>query len=107
MRDALATALRVVPLLAVLGLGLHGLLSDNHPFWPLAVAIVVLPWLPLPGAPRRGGGIAYLAFLVASVAAVAVVFFGEDRYHMVATPGLCLLAACALRRPEEAPAEPK
>lgn len=93
-----------LPLLAVLGLGLHGLLSDTHPFWPLALAIVFVPLLPLPGAPRRGGGIAYLAFLVASVAVVAVVFFGEDRYHMVATPALCLLAACALRRPEEAPA---
>jgi hypothetical protein len=27
------------------------------------------------------------------------VFFGEDRYHMVATPVLCLLAAAALRGP--------
>jgi hypothetical protein len=25
---------------------------------------------------------------------------GEDRYHMVVTPALCILAAAALRRPE-------
>jgi hypothetical protein len=48
--------------------------------------------------------IGYLAFVVASVAATHAVFFGEDRYHMVATPALCILAAAALRRPD-APAE--
>ncbi len=90
-----------LPLAVVVGLGLHGLLSDFHPFWPLAAAICLLPLLPLPGAPPRGGPMAYLTSLVASVALVAVVFFGEDRYHMVATPALCLLAACALRRQGE------
>jgi hypothetical protein len=30
------------------------------------------------------------------------VFFGEDRYHMVVTPVLALMAAAALRRPATA-----
>ncbi|KYF64069.1 hypothetical protein BE04_22975, partial [Sorangium cellulosum] len=50
------------------------------------------------------GVVGYLAFAVASVALTHAVFFGEDRYHMVVTPALCILAACALRRGEAAPA---
>jgi hypothetical protein len=50
--------------------------------------------------------IGYLAFVVASVAATHAVFFGEDRYHLVATPALCILAAAALRRPEALAARP-
>ena len=34
------------------------------------------------------------------------VFFGEDRYHMVVTPALCVLAACALR-PRDGAAPPE
>jgi 4-amino-4-deoxy-L-arabinose transferase-like glycosyltransferase len=84
-------------LLLVLGLVARGVLADAHPFWPLAVVIPLLAALPLPGAPPRAGAIGYLAFAVASVALTHVIFFGEDRYHMVATPALCVLAACALR----------
>jgi hypothetical protein len=79
----------------------YGILSDTHPFWPLAVTIPVLSALPLPGAPARGGVIGYLAFAVAAVALTHIVFFGEDRYHVVVTPALCLLGACSLRRPGE------
>jgi hypothetical protein len=46
---------------------------------------------------------------VASVIVTHAVFFGEDRYHLVATPFLALLAACALRRPgneKDTPVEP-
>lgn len=87
-------------LLLVVCLALLGLLSDTHPFWPLALAAALLPALRLPATAeqgRPGGVIAYLAFLLGSVAAVSIVFFGEDRYHMVASPAICLLAACALR----------
>jgi hypothetical protein len=79
-----------------------GIFSDLHRAWPLAVLLPVVAALPLPGRPRNGGVIAYLAFAVASVAATHAVFFGEDRYHMVITPALCLLAACALRPPAPA-----
>jgi Dolichyl-phosphate-mannose-protein mannosyltransferase len=88
-------------LLLVLGLVVLGLAADTHPVWPLAVAAALLPALPLSSPERRGGVIAYSAFLVGTVAVVSIVFFGEDRYHMVASPAMCLLAACALRRPAE------
>jgi hypothetical protein len=35
--------------------------------------------------------------LLATTALAHAVFFGEDRYHVVATPVLCLLAAAAFR----------
>jgi hypothetical protein len=44
-----------------------------------------------------------LAFAVASVALTHATFFGVVRYHMVVTPALCLLAACALRLPRAEP----
>jgi hypothetical protein len=96
---------QLAALLAVLGLALHGMYSDAHPFWPLAVAIVVLGVLPLPGAPSRGGVVGYLVFSVASVAITHAIFFGEDRYHLVITPALCVLAACGLRRSDERPVQ--
>jgi hypothetical protein len=87
-------------LLALVGaLAARGLLSDLHPAWPLAIAIPIVAALPLPGRPANGGVVGYLAFAIASVALTHAIFFGEDRYHMVITPALCVLAACALRRP--------
>jgi hypothetical protein len=83
----------------VLGLAAFGVWSDTHPFWPLAVLLPVVALLPIPGAPKRGGVVGYLVFAVFSVALTHVVFFGEDRYHVVITPVLCLLAAFALRSP--------
>ncbi|WP_437590599.1 glycosyltransferase family 39 protein [Sorangium sp. So ce1000] len=93
---------QLLALAAVLGLIAWGVLGDGHAFWPLAVAIPLIAALPLPGRPANGGVVGYLAFAVASVALTHAVFFGEDRYHMVVTPALCILAACALRRGETA-----
>ena len=93
-----ARALEAGLALVVIALGLRGLFADEHPAWPLAVIIPALALVPRPGAPRNGGVIGYLAFAVASVAVTHAVFFGEDRYHMVVTPMLCLLAAGALRK---------
>ncbi|WP_437279443.1 glycosyltransferase family 39 protein [Sorangium sp. So ce375] len=95
---------QAIALAAVLGLVALGVLGDGHAFWPLAVAIPLIAALPLPGRPANGGVVGYLAFAVASVALTHAVFFGEDRYHMVVTPALCILAACALRRGEAATA---
>jgi hypothetical protein len=75
--------------------------SPEHPFWPLVVAIPILLALPLPGRPRTGGVIGLSALAIVTVCLTHAVFFGEDRYHMVLTPLLCLLAACALRRARE------
>lgn len=80
-------------------LAARGLWMDTHPAWPLAVLIPLAAWLPLPGRPANGGAVGYAAFAVATVALTHAAFFGEDRYHMVITPALCLLAACAFRAP--------
>jgi hypothetical protein len=87
-------ALVAVALFVVLSLS-----SDPKPFWPLAVAIPLLAFARLPGSPPLTGLVAYLGFAVASVCVTHAIFFGEDRYHIVVTPVLCLLAACALGRP--------
>jgi 4-amino-4-deoxy-L-arabinose transferase-like glycosyltransferase len=55
--------------------------ADTPVFWPLAVFVAVVPWLPFSGRPD----------------VAHAVFFGEDRYHLVVTPVLALLAAGALR----------
>jgi 4-amino-4-deoxy-L-arabinose transferase-like glycosyltransferase len=102
----LAALTQIAALLLVLGFAFYGAYSDQHPFWPLAIVLVVLGALPLPGAPRRTGVIGYLVFAVASVALTHAIFFGEDRYHLVITPAVCVLAASALRRSDERPAEP-
>lgn len=104
-RGFLAFFSQFAALALVVALALHGLRSDIHPFWPLAIVLVVLGALPLPGSPRRTGVIGYLVFAVASVALTHAIFFGEDRYHLVITPALCVLAASALRRPDERVAE--
>jgi len=97
--------LQLGALVLVLALALYGMQSDLHPFWPLAIVLVVLCALPLAGAPPRGGVVGYLVFAVASVAITHAIFFGEDRYHLVITPALCVLAASALRRLDERSAE--
>ncbi|MBW2523734.1 MAG: hypothetical protein JRI23_06140, partial [Deltaproteobacteria bacterium] len=87
---------------AVGALGLVAVEDPTHPAWPLAVAIPTLAALRLPGAPRLGGPLAYACWTIATVCLTHALFFGEDRYHLVVTPLLCLLAACALRS-ENAP----
>jgi Dolichyl-phosphate-mannose-protein mannosyltransferase len=90
----------------VLLLARPALLGDLHRAWPLAVLLPAIAVLPLPGRPSNGGVVGFLAFAVASVAITHAVFFGEDRYHMVVTPALAILAACALRRPASEPSPP-
>ncbi|HVY45158.1 MAG TPA: hypothetical protein VHB21_04725, partial [Minicystis sp.] len=97
--DARARAVQLGLLVLVAAYAVFAFRSDEHPFWPLSVAIPLLAAAPLPGAPRRGGVMAYAAWAVASLVIIHVVFFGEDRYHVVATPLLALLAAAALRTP--------
>jgi hypothetical protein len=101
-RAWVADLVQLAVLLAVLGLTAVGILGTERFLWPLAVAIPVLAALPIPGAPARGGVLGYLAFAVATVCVTHAVFFGEDRYHIVTTPVICVLVACALRRPEGA-----
>ena len=70
-------------------------------FWPLALFVSIVPWLPLPGrAPWPPALVLPIALLGTTVITHAV-FFGEDRYHVVVTPVLCLLTAIAFRTPEK------
>lgn len=89
-------------LLAIaLTLGAGALLFDEPSAWPLALFVPLAAAAPLPGRPANGGVIGYWAAAVGTVVLTHAVFFGEDRYHMVVTPALCVLAACALREPGE------
>ncbi|HET7541190.1 MAG TPA: glycosyltransferase family 39 protein [Polyangiaceae bacterium] len=81
----------------VLGIAAYAALSDAHPFYLLAVLTPLLSVLPLPGRPAHGAAGGYLLSLLAITALTHVVFFGEDRYHLVVTPLLCVLAAAAFR----------
>jgi 4-amino-4-deoxy-L-arabinose transferase-like glycosyltransferase len=78
--------------------------SETPIFWPLAVFAAVVPWLPLPGHPPFSPALLLGVALLATTLVTHAVFFGEDRYHVVVTPVLAILAAAALRSPAAAPA---
>jgi len=90
----------------VLGCALYAALSDAHPFYLLAVLTPLAAALPIPGRPAQGAAGGYLLSLLAATALTHVVFFGEDRYHLVVTPLLCILAAAAWRLQGARPALP-
>ena len=91
-------------LLAGLALAAYAAFAADTPtFWPIVLVACALPWLPLPGRPERPPALLMAISLLATTALAHAVFFGEDRYHVVATPVLCLLAAAALRAPARAP----
>lgn len=72
-----------------------GFSADEPWVWPLALIAGIAPFV------RRDGlAMKLCGALVLTVAATAIVFFGEDRYHMVASPALCVLAAAGFRRAE-------
>jgi 4-amino-4-deoxy-L-arabinose transferase-like glycosyltransferase len=104
--DARARKGRMVQsaLLAGLALAAYAAFAAGTPtFWPIVLAACVLPWLPLPGRPSMPPALLMAVSLLATTVLTHAIFFGEDRYHMVATPVLCLLAAAALRTPAPAP----
>lgn len=86
-------------LLAVAGLSAYCFADDQHPFYLLALVTPLIALLRLPGRPAQGPvGACMLGWFLATTLTHAV-FFGDDRYHLVVTPALCILAAAALRRP--------
>ncbi|MES1179335.1 MAG: glycosyltransferase family 39 protein [Myxococcales bacterium] len=95
-RPAFFTQLALGALLV--GIGAYASLGDTHPFYVLAVLAPLIAAFPMiPGAPEQGPTGYYLLALLAATALTHVVFFGEDRYHLVVSPMLCILAAAALR----------
>ncbi len=81
----------------IAGLVAFAWFPDIPTFWPLAIVIPIAGLIPRPSAPYCGPVGAFVLVSVAVFVVTHVVFFGEDRYHMVLSPLLCLLAACALR----------
>ena len=88
-------------LLAIVGLATYAFADLRHPFFWLPTLLPLAALLPLPGRPRHGPVGRYLFALIAATALTHAVFFGDDRYHLVVTPVLCILAAAALRRDGE------
>src|SRR5690606_1830243 len=98
-----------VLLLLVLGYVIWCFTRTSPPFYVLAVLTPLLALVPLPGHPGwlpQGretsfigpGPAGYLLGLLAMTTLTHAVFFGDDRYHLVVTPALCILAAAAVRR---------
>jgi 4-amino-4-deoxy-L-arabinose transferase-like glycosyltransferase len=71
--------------------------SDRSPFYVLAVGIALLGWVGVPGSPPQGPVFRWALLSLLGTLLTHAVFFGEDRYHIVVTPMLCLLAAGAFR----------
>jgi 4-amino-4-deoxy-L-arabinose transferase-like glycosyltransferase len=72
--------------------------SGTPTFWPLVVLLSVVPWLPLPGRASWAPALLLPVALLGTTLVTHAVFFGEDRYHLVTTPVLCMMAAAAFRR---------
>ena len=85
-------------LAATIALAAWGLDRPEPSVWPLGVLACVLPFVPIPGRPKRTLAELGVAAIVLTTLLTHAVFFGEDRYHLVATPALLLLA-CGIARP--------
>jgi hypothetical protein len=70
---------------------------EEHAFYWLPALLPLVALLPLPGRPTLGPAGRYVLGLLAATTLTHCLFFGEDRYHLVVTPVLCLFAAGALR----------
>jgi hypothetical protein len=92
-------AWQIVPLIALLGFVAHAVLSEQPSLYWLAPLMALLSAVPWPGVAGRHGVERYLFATLAGTVLTSVIFFGEDRYHMVVSPILCILAAAALRAP--------
>jgi len=79
---------------------------DVPTFWPVAVFIATVPWLPVPGRPDVPPALLLGVALLATTVLTHAVFFGEDRYHVVVIPVLAMLAAGALRPRTELASSP-
>jgi hypothetical protein len=78
----------------VVGLSAFAWLGDVAHFFPLAVATSIF-WS------FSGPVVRWAQLSLFGTVMTHAVFFGEDRYHVVVTPMLCILAAGALRRHDE------
>ncbi len=70
--------------------------NDEHPFFVLVAALPLVAALQLPGSPAAGPAGRYAYALLFATTLTHAIFFGDDRYHLVISPVLCILAAAAL-----------
>jgi hypothetical protein len=92
------TVVQSALLAGVLLFAMYAAAGDEHPFWVIAAALPLLGLVPLPGAPPAPTVERFLLAFVFATTLTHAVFFGDDRYHLVVTPVLAILAASALRR---------
>lgn len=76
---------------------------DEHPLYWLILALLGVAIAPLPGRPYLSGLVGFCIGFVGLTALTHVFFFGDDRYHLVVSPLLCILFAAALRGPRSRP----
>ena len=101
--DPRKTSRGAATLQALLALGLFAaavwamFAREDTPFYVVPTVLPVVALLPLPGRPRLGPVVRGLLGLVAVTTLTHAVFFGDDRYHLVISPALCILAAAAWR----------
>jgi 4-amino-4-deoxy-L-arabinose transferase-like glycosyltransferase len=99
MRSARGAAMQSALLVIAAALGALAFTGGTPAFWPLAVFAAAVPWLPLPGRPAATPAWQLSAALLGTTILTHALFFGEDRYHIVVSPVLAMLAASALRPP--------
>lgn len=96
-RRRISAATQSVLLLSTAAYASYCYASPEHPFFALMVMTPLVAILPFPGRPSAGpcGRMLFALLLVTTL--THAIFFGEDRYHLVISPVLCVLAAGALR----------
>jgi hypothetical protein len=100
-RDTLPSLVQAALGLAIVLFGLWSALRDDlHPFFWIVTLLPVVALLPLPGSPGQGPVLRVLLGIVLVTTVTHAIFFGDDRYHLVLSPVLCVLAAAALRGSE-------
>lgn len=96
MRRRVSSRTQATLLLLLAGMISYSFASDDHPFFGLVLLTPVLSALPFPGRPELGPTGRFLQAALLLTTLTHAVFFGEDRYHIVVSPVLCILAAAAL-----------
>ncbi len=97
VKRPISSATQGVLLLSTVAYASYCYAIPTHPFFALMVMTPFLAILPFPGRPSMGPGGRVLFALLFATTLTHAVFFGEDRYHLVISPVLCILAAGALR----------
>jgi 4-amino-4-deoxy-L-arabinose transferase-like glycosyltransferase len=96
-RRRISTATQSVLLLATAAYASYCFATTQHPFFALMVLTPFVALLHFPGRPSSGPAGRILFGLLLITTLTHAIFFGEDRYHLVISPVLCVLAAGALR----------